>query len=203
MSVHRELAARGVSTVRWIDDRVLDAFLAARRFDDARAFAAGRPALVRHTIPKVSDTLGAAFKGRSLYRYDPDSATLTREATSVPGGIQVVMFVQEGCHFSSMALQALREDADLQARLRQANLLLVTDPSSSIPFRFMSSWNAANPALPMYATYNIEEWKDIAPTGVPEFFVLRDGRPVGRLVGGWPKEGNKAALLSLIDQAGK
>lgn len=113
------------------------------------------------------------------------------------------MYVQEGCQFSTLALNALREDPELQTRLRQANLLLATDPSSRIPLHFMASWNAANPALPMRATYRIDEWKDIVPAGVPEFFVLKDGSPVGRLVGGWPREGNKAALLSLIDLAGK
>jgi hypothetical protein len=65
----------------------------------------------------------------------------------------------------------------------------------------MSAWNAANPTLPMRATYSIEEWKGVVPTGVPEFFVLKDGVPVGRLVGGWPQEGNKAALLALLDAA--
>jgi hypothetical protein len=111
------------------------------------------------------------------------------------------MVVQEGCHFSTMALAALREDSELQARLRQANLLLLTHPSSSIPLRWMSTWNAANPSMPMRATYSIEEWKGVVPTGVPEFFVLKDGVPVGRLVGGWPQEGNKAALLALLDAA--
>lgn len=47
------------------------------------------------------------------------------------------MYLQEGCHFSGMALKALREDADLHARLRQENLLLVTHRLNRIPFRFM------------------------------------------------------------------
>lgn len=203
MSVHGELASRQISTVRWIDKRALDALLAARRFEEARAFATSRPALARRIIPKVVDPLGATFSGRSLYRYEGSSDTLTREPAPAPNGVQLVLIVQEHCQPSARALQALREDADLQARLRQANLLLLTDPSNSIPFRFISTWNAANPELQMRATYSIEEWKDVVPTGVPEFFVLKDGRPVGRLVGGWPPEGNKAALLSLIDKASR
>jgi hypothetical protein len=201
LNVHRELVSRGVSTQRWVDGHVLDTLLKARRFDEARVFASTRPALGRATIPAVADPLGPSFKGRSLYRYDSASNTLTREAAPAPSGTQVVMVVQEGCHFSTMALAALREDSELQARLRQANLLLLTHPSSSIPLRWMSTWNAANPSMPMRATYSIEEWKGVVPTGVPEFFVLKDGVPVGRLVGGWPPEGNKAALLALLDAA--
>lgn len=201
INVHRELGSRGVSTQRWIDARLFKALLASRRFEQARVFASTRRALAHRDIPVVVDPLGTAFKGRSLYRYDSASNTLTREAAPAPSGIQVVMVVQEGCQFSSMALAALREDGELQARLRQSNLLLVTDPSSSIPLDFMATWNAANPAIPMRATYGIEEWRGVIPTGVPEFFVLKNGVPVGRLNGGWPREGNKAALMALLDAA--
>ncbi|GEM_PF-1478155 len=201
LDVHRELVSRGVSTQRWIEARLFDALMASRRFEQARVFASARPALAGRTIPVVADPLGTAFKGRSLYRYDSASNTLTREAAPAPSGIQVVMVVQEGCQFSAMALEALREDGELQARLRRSNLLLVTDPSGSIPLDFMATWNAANPGIPMRATYSIEEWKGVIPTGVPEFFVLKNGVPVGRLSGGWPREGNKAALLALLDAA--
>lgn len=201
INVHRELVSRGVSTQRWIDTRMFEALMASRRFEEARVFASARPALAGRTIPVVADPLGTAFKGRSLYRYDSASNTLTREAAPAPSGIQVVMVVQEGCQFSAMALEALREDGELQSRLRQSNLLLLTHPSSSIPLNYIAAWNAANPAIPMRATYNIEEWKGFIPTGVPEFFVLKNGVPVGRLTGGWPAEGNKAALMALLDAA--
>lgn len=203
MNVQRELAARGVSTIRWIDSRILDALLRAHRFDEARAFITNKPALATRKIPNVIDSIKTAFNGRSLYRYDDTTDTLTREAAPATDGVQLVMIVQENCQPSARALRALREDVDLQARLRQANLLLVTNPSASIPLRFISTWNKANPTLQMRAPYSIEEWKDVVPTGVPEFFVLRNGKPVGRLVGGWPHEGNKAALLSLIEEARK
>ena len=131
---------RGVSTIRWIDNRMLDALLAARRFKEARAFVASRPAPASRAIPTVVDRLGTAFSGRSLYRYHDASDTLTREAAPAPVGVQLVMIVQEHYEPSARALQALREDADLQAELRRVNLLLLTNTSDSIPFRFMSTW---------------------------------------------------------------
>lgn len=201
LNLHRELASRGVATQRWFDRQLFDALVTARRFDAARAFASTRPALARESIPSVADPLGPAFQGRSLYRYDGASNVLTREAAPAPAGIQVVMVVREGCQPSTRALAALREDGELQARLRQANLLLVTLPSGSIPLQFISRWNAANPTIPMRATYDVEEWKEMNPPGVPEFFVLKDGKPVSRLRSGWPPEGNKAALLALLEAA--
>lgn len=201
LNVHRELAARGVATVRWFDDRTLDALVAARRFDEAQAFAAGKPALAHRPIPKLADPLGSGLMGRSLLRYDSATNTLTREAAPAPDGLQVVMVVAAGCQPSARALAALREDADLQDRLRQAGLLLVTDPSGSIPLHFISAWNAANPTIPMRATYSLQEWQGAVPAGVPAFFVLHDGKAVDQLRGGWPPEGNKAALIALIEAA--
>jgi len=201
LNIHRVLASRGVTTQRWFDRQLFDALVTSRRFDEARVFASTRPALAGVSIPSVTDPLGPGFKGRSLYRYDSATNSLTREAAPAPAGIQVVMVVQEGCQPSARALAALREDAELQARLRKVNLLLVTIPSGSIPLHFIARWNAANPTLPMRASYSVEEWKDVNPPGVPEFFVLKDGKPVSRLREGWPPEGNKAALMALLDAA--
>lgn len=201
--VYREMQRRGLDTRRTFDDTLLYGLLSAREFAQARSFAAGKPHLARRTIPAVQDPLGPGFTGRSAYRYDAAAQTLVREALPHPSGIELVMVVDAGCHFSADALAALREDADLLARLRKANLTLVTPPRSPIDYRFVAAWNAANPAVPMRIPYAAREWTAIDVVGVPEFHVLKDGKPVAVLRSGWPAEGNKAALLALIDAAGQ
>lgn len=200
--VYREMQRRGLDTRRGFDETVLDGLLSAREFAQARAFAATRPQLGRWTIPAVRDALGAGFAGRSVYRYDAATQTLIREALPHPAGIELVMVVDAGCHFSADALAALRRDAGLQARLRKANLSLVTPPRSPIALRFVEEWNAANPGLPLRIPYHAREWQAIDVSGVPAFFVLKDGKVVAEL-SGWPAEGNEAALLALLDTAGK
>lgn len=202
LRVHQELAARGIDTRRTLDGTVLQMMTAARQFDAARTFAADKPHLGTRAIPTVNDPLGSTFKGRSLYRYDRASHTLTREAAAVPAGVQVIMVVDSGCHFSANALDALRADADLRERLRQAGLLIVTPPASSLSFRFVGEWNAANPAMPMAIPAEFESWRAIDGNGVPRFFVLKDGKVVGQ-TSGWPEEGNKAAILAMLDAAKK
>jgi len=200
--VHREMTARGIDTRRSFDAEVLANFIAARQFEEARAFAALKPDSPPPVIPKVADPLGHGFSGRSVFHYDAESNTLTRQAAPYPDGAELVMVVGAACHFSRDALEALRQDADLQAKLRNANLALLIEPSASIPFRFLTEWNSANPALPIRVPYSAAEWAALNKVvSVPAFFLLKNGRVVAQLDSGWPAGGNKAALIKLLENA--
>lgn len=198
LAVHRELAARGIDTRRSLDASAFHGLLAARRFEEARRFAANRPHLGHHKIPTVVDALGAGFSGRSLYEYDAGKDELVRRADPPRAGLELVMVVGSGCHFSRDALAALRADPVLLKRLRQANLKLLTPPREPIPFWYLAEWNAANPTLPLRVAYDADAWSMIAEANTPEFFLLEDGRLAGHLIG-WPEGGNAAALLALLD----
>ena len=198
--LHREFGARGVDTRRTLDDGLMTMMLAARRFDEARAFVATRPHLRGTTIPQVDDPLGPSFRGRSAFAYDAGRNTLTR--LDLPAaGTELVMVVSEGCHNSAKALQAIVDDAALQARLRAVNLVLVTGPSAGIETRSMARWNAAHPDMPIRAPYSAAEWHGIDGTAIPAFYLLRNGKAVDRRVG-WPAEG-KAELVKLIGAAAR
>jgi hypothetical protein len=197
LRVHQELTARGIDTRRTLDYSVLYALLAARRFNDARAFAAMRPGLADVAIPQVVDPLGPGFKGRSAFAYDAARNTLTRVALPTRTGTELVMVVGAGCHYSTNALQAIHDDPALQARLREAHLVLVTAPNAPVETDLIGEWNAANPSIPIHAPYSAGEWRGIDVTGVPAFYLLRNGKVIGQRAG-WPDEG-KARLLQLID----
>lgn len=197
VAVQRELAARGIDTRRTIDDRVLRMMLAARRFEQARIFAATRPELAGTAIPHVEDPLGPDFSGRSVFTYDAARRTLIRQALPAASGMELVLVVGEGCRFSKAALQALQDDAALQVRLRQANLVLVTAPTAPVDTGLMARWNAANPRMPIRAPYSAAEWDVIDVSGIPAFFLLRHGKVIGRHAG-WTPEA-KAEVLTLLD----
>lgn len=196
--VHRELVRRGVDTRRGLDRELLEALVGARAFDEARAFAATRPHLARRPVPRVVDALGPGFRGRSVYRYD--AGTLVRETAPAPAGLQLVMVVGAGCHYSRDALAALHEDASLRARLQATHLMLVTPPSAPVEPDFMAAWNAANPSLPMTAPYDVAQWGDLDAASVPRFYLRKDGRVIDQ-VQGWPQGGNRAALAAMLDKA--
>ena len=198
LRVHRELARRGVDTRRTLDDTVLRALVAARKFEEARAFIATRAHLAPAAVPQVVDTLGAAFAGRSVFDYDRAGHTLTRKELPVAAGAELVMVVDAHCQPSRRALEALRSDAALRARLQQAGLTIIVPPAAAIPFGFVADWNAANPALPMHIPFNQREWAGVDVRGVPTFVLLKNGRVLNEVTG-WPPEGNQAALRALLD----
>jgi hypothetical protein len=197
--IQRELNARGIDTSRTLDDAVLTAMLGARRFEQARAFAATRPHLAKRTIPRVVDQLGPGFSGRSVFHYEVKTNTLTRAAAPYPAGTELIMVVDAGCHFSRDALNAISSDAKLQVRMRNARLMLITPPRAAVDLQFIAEWNAANPSLRIQIPYNAKEWQAVDVAGVPEFYLLKNGRVIGQPLSGWPSGGNKAALMSLID----
>jgi hypothetical protein len=199
LQLHHELTARAINTRRTLDDAMLYALLAARRFEKARAFAAMRPDLAEMAIPQVVDSLGPAFAGRSAFTYDARHNTLTRVAMPGRPGTELVMVVGAGCHHSTNALQALQADPELQGRLRQVHLVLVTAPNAPIETRLISEWNAANPSMPIHAPYSAAEWNGIDAKGIPSFYLLRNGKVVDQHIG-WSDKG-KADLLKLIGAA--
>jgi len=199
LQLHHELTARAINTRRTLDDAMLYALLAARRFEKARAFAAMRPDLAEMAIPQVVDSLGPAFAGRSAFTYDARHNTLTRVAMPGRPGTELVMVVGAGCHHSTNALQALQADPELQGRLRQVHLVLVTAPNAPIETRLISEWNAANPSMPIHAPYSAAQWKGIDAKGIPSFYLLRNGKVVDQHTG-WSDKG-KADLLKLIGAA--
>jgi hypothetical protein len=199
--VHRELTTRGIDTRRVLDGTLMDSMLAARRFEQARAFAINKPGLAKYEVPRIVDELGADFKGRSAFEYDAARNTLTRMDLTPPRGTQLVMVVGGACHNSENALHDIHADVALQGRLRQANLVLITAPNVRVDTSLIADWNRTNPSMPMRAPYNAEEWSGIEVTGIPAFYLLRDGKVVNQRAG-WPEDG-KAELLKLIDMAGQ
>lgn len=195
--VHGEMAARGIDTRRTFDRTLFDALLAGRAFDEARRFAAGRAHLQEHPVPRVVDARGDVSAARSVYAIDAAGAVLTRQALPAPRR-QLVMVVDAGCGFSQAALDDIAGDEVLLARLREANLLMITPPRAPVSWRFMAHWNAAHKDLPIVAPADAGEWRAVDVSGVPAFFLLENGRPVGQSVTGWPRDGNKAALLDLL-----
>jgi hypothetical protein len=196
--IYAEFGRRGIDTRRTLDDAMVSALLAGRGFDEARAVADAHPRQGRDAIPRQIDSLGAAFRGRSLYRLDAAANTLERHAVTPMHGIQVVLVVDAGCHFSEDALKAIGSDGALFERLGGAGLLVMTPPRTPVPTRFMADWNAKYPQLALRAPFNAEEWADVDVIGVPTFFILENGR-VRATISGWPGQEQQAVLLRTLD----
>ncbi len=197
-AIYEQFGRRGIDTRRTLDDAMVNALLAGRRFGEARAVADAHPRPGREAIPRQIDSLGAAFRGRSLYRFDAAANMLERKAAPRMHGTQVVLVVDAGCHFSEEALMAIGSDGALHERLGGAGMLVMTSPRTPVPTRFMADWNAKYPQLALRAPFNAEEWADVDVVGVPTFFIL-ENRRVRKTIHGWPGPQQKAVLLRALD----
>lgn len=199
-AIFGEFTRRGIDTRRTLDDAMHDALLGARQFDEARRFGAAHPRPGRAPIPRVIDTLGPRFRGRSVFLFDAAANTLERIAAPIMRGTQVVLVVGEGCHFSQAALQAIGADAGFFARLQGAGLVVLTPVNSAVPTAFMAQAKANYPKLALRAPFSAAEWRDVDATEVPAFFILEDGK-VRTRIAGWPGPQQKQVLLRALDRA--
>ncbi len=197
-AIFAEFGRRRIDTRRSLDDAMLHALMAARRFGKARAFGDAHPRRGRAAIPLEVDALDANFRGRSVYRFDAAANTLERTAVAPAQGIQVVMVVDAGCRFSANALRAIGTDAAFYERMRSADLLVITSPRTPIPTQFMAEWNGQYPQLALRAPFSAEEWRDVDATAVPAFFIFENGQ-LRRRIDGWPGQEQKAVLLRALE----
>ncbi|MFC0350476.1 hypothetical protein [Undibacterium danionis] len=195
--IYQVLKVRGLETRRGIDKDMLEILLRQREFEKARVFVTQHPDLNAEVIPRIEDKLPASFRGRSVYNYDPQSNTLTRTAVKLSVGKQLVVVVGAGCHFSQDALAAISKNVFLQQHLLNANLLIITPPSESIPFHFIQQWNAKHPDMAMVAAARGDEWKDIDVPSVPMFYLYENGR-LQKKFEGWYPETTMRDILSAL-----
>lgn len=177
------------SLVRELDAQQLAAVLA---FFDRSAYLpifiddlAGAPLRVPEPSPEIE---------RRLIAFEQASSSAAGPGRAGPSGVTTLEAAGQLREYTR--LFGDRMSASVLRRQPLGDLQL-----PSIPFHFLSQWNAANPSLPVRVPVSLQEWTLIDARGVPEFFVLKDGKLAGRLRGGWPEEGNKAALLALLDGA--
>jgi hypothetical protein len=67
--------------------------------------------------------------------------------------------------------------------------------------RFRAEWNRAHPQAPMLTLYDRAEWPMFPEWRTPTFYVVRDGKVVGTVVG-WKPADARGALVALLRENG-
>lgn len=191
--IYEVLQSRGIDTRRDINQRMLQTMLHLRQFDQARAFISTHPDLHDTKIPNVDDRLGSDYQGRSVYAYDPEANTLTRQSLAFANGKQLVMVVNSGCEFSRRALAAINDDGVFAQAVREAKLVILTPPASAPPLFFLQQWNAKHPDFVIRVAASRSEWRDI-DEAVPIFYIYEDGKLL-KVIEGWQGQKTRDLLL--------
>ncbi|HTM70131.1 MAG TPA: hypothetical protein VL118_04530 [Luteimonas sp.] len=176
--------------------RMRNALLSARRFDDAAKFGASRPKAGLAALPKFVDAGNVAAGQPSAWREAVDGR-FERIALDL-GPPQVL--VMAGCHFSDDAAREISADPVLGPAFRAHATWLGLPPGPEDPAD-VAEWNRAHPQAPMLTLYDRAEWPMFPQWRMPSFYVVRDGRIMGTVIG-WKPADARDALVALLRKNG-
>lgn len=176
--------------------RMRNALLSARRFDDATKFGASHPKAGLAPLPRFVDAGNIASGQPSAWREAGDGRF---ERVGLDLGPAQVL-VMAGCHFSDDAAREISADPVLGPAFRAHATWLGLPPGPEDPAD-VAEWNRAHPQAPMLTLYDRAEWPMFPQWRMPSFFVVRDGRVVGTVIG-WKPADARDALVALMRKNG-
>jgi hypothetical protein len=153
-----------------------------------------------------------AFAGRPLPRL-PEGIRPFEYWTPLPGtgsygravadmrSLDVVVISHPGCGFSRAAVDAAKQDPALHGLLSGARALWISPQDGTLDPEVFIDWTANHPDFPIHVVARQSGFAGFGYWGTPTFYILRDGKVTARVVG-WPRDGNRAALLQAFSEAG-
>lgn len=174
-----ELARREI-TPQQSHDEMVAAYVAARMFAQARAFAEEHSVDVTRKPPVFA--AHAAKPGEiSLLEVDASGTTLEGIGTPLLSGRRIVVVTSPWCHFSVKAMNEIVADEDLARDMRDANWLLPQHFTHD--FSKVAEWNTARPYAQMKIIYRNADLPFLESIATPSFYFLEDGVPVDSFSG--------------------
>lgn len=176
--------------------RMRNALLSARRFDDAAKFGASHPKAGLASLPRFVDSGNIPAGKPSVWR-EAGNGSFERIALDLAPAQVLVM---AGCHFSDDAAREIAADPVLGAAFRAHATWLGQPPGAEDPAD-VAEWNRAHPQAPILTLYDRAEWPMFPEWRMPTFYVVRDGRVVGTVIG-WKPADARDALVALLRKNG-
>ena len=176
--------------------RMRNALLAARLFDEAASFSEAHPEAGFAPLPRFVDA-GKAAAGQPTAWRDAGNGRFERIGLDL-GPTQVL--VMAGCHFSGDAARGIAADPVLGPAFRAHATWLGMPPGNEDPAD-VAEWNREHPQAPMLTLYDRADWPMFPHWRMPTFFVMRDGRIVGSVIG-WKPADARGALIAMLRENG-
>ena len=115
--------------------------------------------------------------------------------------LNIIVIAHPTCGFTRAVADAVRADPELLRMLSSSRTLWLSPQDGTLDPGIFTDWSERHPALPIHIAARQSDFPDLGYWGTPTFYILRDGNVVARVVG-WPRGGNKAALLQAFAEAG-
>lgn len=181
-------------------EKVHDALLLSRRFEEAKRYAESHPQGGFVAFPRIVDALGDAPGAPSVWRMDEEGTTLTRATLDL---VPVQILVTAGCHFSQDAAEDILGDPVLGPVFTAHAHWLVLPPGQE-DMDAVRAWNKRFPAAQAMPIHDRKEWT-LLPSNwpMPTFLIVRNGEVIERITG-WPRNprANRQPLIEALIRAG-
>lgn len=174
--------------------------VAQRQFAYAREFLSKHKSIHVVEPPLFKSRYSKNIGKRSILLVDPVKNKVTRENINIKKGIQIVVIDNPQCHFVQNSERDFMEDASLRKIFKDRTIWLSPqDGRLSIPA--LQKWNRDHPDEKIVMVYHEANWPEIDYWGTPAFYFFKDGRLTAEVIG-WPKGGNRKALLQAAKKVG-
>ncbi len=194
-----ELSRRNEAKKQHFED-AYGAYVAMRRFDDARALANTHKLKDLEDLPPIVDSVSRSIQGPTVLRVAMAEHKLTRQALDIGTGTKIIVISHPLCHFSRNAVQAIEQDTVLSAIFKK-NSVWIAPTDRRLYIKILQDWNQSHPLTQYSIAYDLREWPMVDSWATPTFYFLRNGELVGK-VEGWPEEGQREALIEAASKAG-
>lgn len=190
--VFDELQRRGAATPQDVTD-LHASLVAARRWDEARAFASRHPDVALEPLPAIVDRRTDP-DAPAFLRLDATGETLVRENAVLGEGRWLLVVSHPGCAFSRRALAAIERNAALNQAL-PARRLYLGPTFGGLKLDHIKAWNSSQPSFPHVLVDEPGHWPFVTSWGTPQFLFLVDGVVVDTVTG-WPGDEQVGKLMA-------
>lgn len=172
--------------------------LVARRFGEARKFAARHSEVQLDALPTLRDDAGTTEnEPRTVWIMEDDGQTLSRRPINLEP-LQIIVIA--GCHFSEDAARDISRDPVLGPIFhRHARWFSLPPGQESIGA--VREWNRDYPQARMEMLHDRAEWPMFERWVMPTFHIFKGGRII-ESVSGWPPQPTRQHLLDALRRAG-
>jgi len=174
-------------------------FIGMRLFKEASDYSSVHPSMEVERPPILPSNHDEQLQSPIVYEVGVDGRSLLPRHVELEKGVQLVVVAHPLCAFSRRAMEQLAIDVEISPIIaRHATWIAPVD--QRLHLDVVSAWNHGHPLTPIVIARYRNDWPLFDNWATPQFYLLKDGELLGHL-SGWPKEGNRAALMDLLGKA--
>lgn len=169
-----------------------DILMSIRSFDQAALFLTEHGITSVEPLPRKIDNRQFHPGQPSVYTIMPNGLDVRLQNIDYHKDARLVVVGGFFCTFTQRAFQEIESDKILKPLFEKYAILLA--PQFGFNLKGNSIWNKKHQTLPFHIVHRQQDFTEIDEWGMPNFYFFRRGTLLKKVTG-WPKGGNREALI--------